>query len=60
MIKIIKQVPVNMIGSKKISAADNIFKMDRNAKSFSSALKDKFCELTAKTVWLSQQARLDL
>lgn len=60
MSKLIAQLPEDMIGYKKTPAADYLFKTTDGGPLLPPGKKDKFHELTAKTLWLSQQSRPDL
>lgn len=58
--KLIAQLPEDMIWSKKTPAADYLLKPTDGGPLLPANKKDKFHELTAKTLWLSQRGRPDL
>jgi hypothetical protein len=58
--KLIRQLPSDMIGTKKTTAAEYLFRTDATGVLLNAADKEKFHNLTAKTLWLSQRGRPDL
>jgi hypothetical protein len=58
--KLIRQLPSDMIGTKKTTAAEYLFRTDASGVLLSAADKETFHNLTAKTLWLSQRGRPDL
>ena len=60
MSKLIVQLPEDMIGYKKIPAADYLFKTTDRGQLLNQSCNNDFHELTAKTLWRSQRARPDV
>ena len=58
--KLIAHLPDDMIGYKETPGVDYLFKTTNGGLLLTQGLKDTFHELTAKNLWLSQQARPDL
>jgi hypothetical protein len=58
--KLIRQLPSDMIGTKKTTAAEYLFRTDTNGVLLNAKDKETFHNLTAKTLWLSQRGRPDL
>jgi hypothetical protein len=55
-----RQLPSDMIGTEKTTAAEYLFLTDAKGVLLNAADKEKFHNLTAKTLWLSQRGQPDL
>jgi hypothetical protein len=58
--KLIRQLPSDMIGRQKTTAAEYLFRTGTNGVLLNAKDKETFHNLTAKTLWLSQRGRPDL